>query len=181
MSDSRIHPVSASAYRHAVLHAEDHRRLYRQSVEQPERFWAEQARHFLDWFKPWRSVHHGDFARGQASWFKGGQLNAAYNCLDRHLAARGEPTALIWEGDEPGQCRQLSYRELHDEVCRLANVLRQLGVGKGDRVCIYLPMIPEAAYAMLACARIGAVHSVVFGGFAPTRCASASSTPTAGW
>ena len=162
----RIHPVSASAYRHADLHAEDYRRLYRQSVEHPERFWAEQARHFLDWFKPWRSVHHGDFARGQASWFKGGQLNVAYNCLDRHLASRGEQTALIWEGDEPGQNRYFSYRELHAEVCRLANVLRQHGVGKGDRVCIYLPMIPEAACAMPPGARIGAVLSVVSGGFA---------------
>ena len=167
MFDIRVHPVAAATYRQAWLHAEDYRRLYRQSIERPELFWAEQARLFLDWFKPWRSVHHGDFAKGQASWFKGGQLNVAYNCLDRHLASRGEQTAIIWEGDEPGQCAHLSYRELHEQVCRLANVLRQHGVNKGDRVCIYLPMIPEAACAMLACARIGAVHSVVFGGFAP--------------
>lgn len=167
MFDIRPHPVDAAAYRHAWLHAEDYRRLYRQSIDHPEQFWSEQARQFLDWFRPWRSVHHGDFARGQASWFRGGQLNAAYNCLDRHLASRGEQTAIIWEGDEPGQSRHLSYRELHEQVCRLANALKLLGVRKGDRVCIYLPMIPAAACAMLACARIGAVHSVVFGGFAP--------------
>ncbi len=167
MFDIRTHPVDAAAYRHAWLHAEDYRRLYRQSIDHPEQFWSEQARQFLDWFRPWRSVHHGDFARGQASWFRGGQLNAAYNCLDRHLASRGEQTAIIWEGDEPGQSRHLSYRELHEQVCRLANALKLLGVRKGDRVCIYLPMIPAAACAMLACARIGAVHSVVFGGFAP--------------
>ncbi|MCQ4348160.1 acetate--CoA ligase [Pseudomonas stutzeri] len=167
MFEIRPHPVDAAAYRHAWLHPEDYRRLYRQSVEHPEQFWAEQARQFLDWFKPWRSVHHGDFARGQASWFRGGQLNAAYNCLDRHLASRGEQTAIVWEGDEPGQSRRLSYRELHEQVCRLANALKLLGVRKGDRVCIYLPMLPAAVCAMLACARIGALHSVVFAGFAP--------------
>ena len=166
MFDIRVHPVAAAAYRHAAVHADDYQRLYRQSIEQPEPFWAEQARLFLDWFKPWRSVHHGDFAKGQASWFRGGQLNVAYNCLDRHLARRGEQTAIIWEGDDPAESRHLSYRELHEQVCRLANALKHLGVNKGDRVCIYLPMIPEAACAMLACARIGAVHSVVFGGFA---------------
>ncbi|MCC6074210.1 acetate--CoA ligase [Pseudomonas sp. GCM10022188] len=167
MFDIRVHPVAPAAYRHAWLHAEDYQRLYRQSIEQPEQFWAEQAQRFLDWFKPWRSVHHGDFRKGQVSWFRGGQLNAAYNCLDRHLATRGEQTAIIWEGDDPGQSRYLSYRELHEQVCRLANALKLLGVHKGDRVCIYLPMIPAAACAMLACARIGAVHSVVFGGFSP--------------
>ncbi|SDT27278.1 acetate--CoA ligase [Pseudomonas oryzae] len=167
MFDIQIHPIAAAAYRHAWLHAEDYQRLYRQSIDHPEQFWAEQARQFLDWFKPWRSVHHGDFRRGQASWFRGGQLNAAYNCLDRHLATRGEQTAIIWEGDDPAQSRYLSYRELHEQVCRLANALKLLGIRKGDRVCIYLPMIPAAACAMLACARIGAVHSVVFGGFSP--------------
>lgn len=167
MFDIQIHPVAAAAYRHAWLHADDYQRLYRQSIDHPEQFWAEQARQFLDWFKPWRSVHHGDFRRGQASWFRGGQLNAAYNCLDRHLASRGEQTAIIWEGDDPAQSRYLSYRELHEQVCRLANALKLLGIRKGDRVCIYLPMIPAAACAMLACARIGAVHSVVFGGFSP--------------
>ena len=167
MFDIRVHPVAAATYQHAFLHADDYRRLYRQSIEQPEIFWAEQARRFLDWFKPWRSVPHGDFAKGQASWFKGGQLNVAYNCLDRHLAQRGEQTAIIWEGDDPAQSSRLTYRQLHEQVCRLANALKHLGVNKGDRVCIYLPMTPEAACAMLACARIGAVHSVVFGGFAP--------------
>ena len=167
MFDIRVHPVAAAAYRHAFLHADDYQRLYRQSIDHPESFWAEQARLFLDWFKPWRSVHHGDFRKGQTSWFRGGQLNVAYNCLDRHLATRGEQTAIIWEGDDPAQSAYLSYRELHEQVCRLANVLRLHGVQKGDRVCIYMPMIPEAACAMLACARIGAVHSVVFGGFSP--------------
>src|SRR5512145_3069830 len=134
MFDIRVHPVAPAAYRHAWLHADDYQRLYRQSIEHPELFWAEQARQFLDWFKPWRSVHHGDFRQGQASWFRGGQLNAAYNCLDRHLASRGEQTAIIWEGDEPGQSRHLSYRELHEQVCLLANALKLLGVKKGDRV-----------------------------------------------
>src|SRR5690606_18263341 len=108
-----------------------------------------------------------DLRTGAARWFDGGQLNVSHNCIDRHLATRGEQTALLWEGDEPNDSRAISYRELHRQVCRLANALKARGVGKGDRVCIYMPMIPEAAYAMLACARIGAIHSVVFGGFSP--------------
>ncbi|TWC40270.1 acetyl-coenzyme A synthetase [Pseudomonas sp. SJZ079] len=159
------HPVSAAVRQRAHLNDEDYQRLYRQSVEQPETFWAEQATTFLDWFKPWRSVHHGDMRKGQASWFRDGQLNVSYNCIDRHLEQRGEQIALIWEGDNPSESANITYRKLHHHVCRLANVLKSRGVQKGDRVCIYMPMVPEAAYAMLACTRIGAVHSVVFGGF----------------
>ncbi|WP_372868286.1 acetate--CoA ligase, partial [Pseudomonas sp.] len=151
----------------AHLNDEDYQRLYRQSVEQPETFWAEQAKAFLDWSKPWDEVYSGDLKKGQASWFKGGQLNVSYNCIDRHLDQRGEQVALIWEGDNPAESANITYNKLHHHVCRLANVLKSRGVGKGDRVCIYMPMIPEATYAMLACTRIGAVHSVVFGGFSP--------------
>ena len=133
----------------------------------PEQFWADQASQFLTWETPWETVCDTDISQGQASWFSGGQLNVAVNCIDRHLTARSEQTAIIWEGDEPSDSMHISYAELHEKVSRLGNVLRERGVKKGDRVCIYMPMIPEAAFAMLACARIGAVHSVVFGGFSP--------------
>jgi acetyl-CoA synthetase len=161
------HPVTAAMRQRAHLNDEDYQRLYRQSVEQPDIFWAEQAKSFLDWFKPWDSIQQGDLLSGQGSWFKGGQLNVSYNCIDRHLATRGEQIALIWEGDNPSESANITYNKLHSHVCRLANVLKSRGVKKGDRVCIYMPMIPEATYAMLACTRIGAVHSVVFGGFSP--------------
>lgn len=160
-------PVSEAARQRALLDNDAYLRLYRQSVEEPERFWAEQAAAFLDWFAPWRSVYEGDLRQGRASWFAGGRLNVSHNCIDRHLARRGDQVALIWEGDNPAESKQITYRQLHDQVCRLANLLKSRGVGKGDRVCIYLPMIPEAAFAMLACARIGAIHSVVFAGFSP--------------
>ncbi len=161
------HPVSDATRQRAHLNDTDYQRLYRESVEQPERFWAEQARQFLDWSQPWHTVYRGDLHSGEAHWFEGGQLNVSSNCIDRHLATRGEQIALIWEGDNPAESAQITYRKLHHHVCRLANVLKSRGVSKGDRVCIYMPMIPEATYAMLACARIGAVHSVVFGGFSP--------------
>jgi len=161
------HPVMDNVRARSHLDNDAYLRLYRQSIEQPDAFWAEQAQAFLDWRKPWDKVQQCDLRTGQAEWFKGGQLNVSENCIDRHLASRGEQTAIIWEGDNPADSKHISYRELHDQVCRLANVLRVRGVGKGDRVCIYMPMIPEAAYAMLACTRIGAVHSVVFGGFSP--------------
>ncbi len=161
------HPVSDAVRARAHLDNDAYLRLYRQSIDQPEAFWSEQARAFLDWFKPWDQLHHSDLAKGEAEWFKGGLLNVAHNCIDRHLAERGEQIALIWEGDNPSESAHITYNRLHDKVCRLANVLKDRGVQKGDRVCIYMPMIPEAAYAMLACARIGAVHSVVFGGFSP--------------
>ncbi|WP_162962222.1 AMP-binding protein, partial [Pseudomonas aeruginosa] len=167
MFEISVHPVPDAVRQRAYLNDDDYQRLYRQSVENPDEFWGEQAKAFLDWFKPWHSVHHGDLRKGQATWFKGGQLNVAYNCIDRHLERRGEQIAIIWEGDNPSESAHITYRKLHHNVCRLANVLKSRGVEKGDRVCIYMPMIPEAAYAMLACARIGAVHSVVFGGFSP--------------
>jgi len=128
-------------------------------------FWEREARGRIDWIEPFHTVQDCDFREGRIAWFLGGRLNASVNCLDRHLATRGDKTAILWEGDEPGQVRKLTYRELHGETCRMANALRRLGVRKGDRVAIYMPMIPEAAVAMLACARVGAVHSVVFAGF----------------
>jgi acetyl-CoA synthetase len=141
--------------------------MYRQSVEDPAGFWAEQADAFLVWERKWDKVLDWDYHKAHIRWFEGGILNACVNCVDRHLENRGDQTALIWEGDDPADDANISYRELHEQVCRLANVLKSRGVNKGDRVCIYMPMIPEAVYAMLACARIGAVHSVVFGGFSP--------------
>jgi acetyl-CoA synthetase len=141
--------------------------MYKQSLEQPDQFWAEQAERFLTWDKPWSKVHESDLSKGHAAWFIDGKLNVSVNCIDRHLAEHGDDIAIIWEGDDPSDAQRISYKQLHDKVCRLANVLKARGVKKGDRVCLYMPMIPEAAYAMLACARIGAVHSVVFGGFSP--------------
>ncbi|PAU64386.1 acetate--CoA ligase [Pseudomonas sp. PIC25] len=167
MFEISTHPVADAVRKRAHLDNDAYQRLYRQSVEQPDAFWGEQAKVFLDWFKPWDSVHESNLEQGQASWFKGGQLNVSYNCIDRHLEKRGEQIAIIWEGDNPAESAQITYRKLHSHVCRLANVLKSRGVKKGDRVCIYMPMIPEAAYAMLACTRIGAIHSVVFGGFSP--------------
>ena len=167
MSDSTIYPVSDAAAARSHLSREQFDAMYRRSIEDPAEFWAEQAGNFLHWHEPWRKVMGGDFGNADVRWFEGGRLNVAWNCIDRHLARRGEQTAIIWEGDEPDEHRHISYRELHREVGKLGNALRARGVGKGDRVCIYLPMIPEAAYAMLACARIGAIHSVVFGGFSP--------------
>ena len=167
MFDISTFPIADAVRRTAQLSQEDYRRLYRQSIEQPDTFWAEQAKVFLDWISPWHTVQQSDIHTGAAQWFAGGQLNVSYNCIDRHLAHRAEQTAFIWEGDDPTQSSNITYRQLHENVSRLANVLKGRGVKKGDRVCIYMPMIPEAAYAMLACTRIGAVHSVVFGGFSP--------------
>ena len=140
-------------------------KLYERSLRDPSNFWSELAQKFITWFKPWDSVLSGNFAKLNMAWFQNGKLNAAYNCLDRHLETRAKQTAIIWEGDDPSDVRHITYAELYEEVCRFANVLKKLDIKKGDRVCIYMPMVPEAAVAMLACARIGAVHSVVFGGF----------------
>ena len=167
MSENAIYPVSEAVAAKSHLDSAQFEEMYRQSIEDPEEFWAEMAARFLHWHKPWQKVMAGDFASSDVRWFEGGQLNVAYNCVDRHLSRRGEQTAIIWEGDEPDQQQHISYRELHRAVGKFANALKARGVGRGDRVCIYLPMIPEAAYAMLACARIGAIHSVVFGGFSP--------------
>ncbi len=167
MFDISTFPTADAVRRAAQLSQEDYQRLYRQSIEQPDTFWAEQAKGFLDWITPWHTVQSSDINTGAAQWFAGGQLNVSYNCIDRHLAQRADQPAFIWEGDDPAKSSNITYRQLHQNVSRLANVLKSRGVKKGDRVCIYMPMIPEAAYAMLACTRIGAMHSVVFGGFSP--------------
>jgi len=165
MSEHHLYPVKPEIAAVAHIDADQYRRLYRQSISDPEGFWADQARQFLDWEQPWQQVMQCDFLNGDIHWFMGGKLNASVNCLDRHLDTRGDQIAIIWEGDHPDYDAKLTYRELHREVCKFANVLKAQGVRKGDRVCIYLPMISEAAVAILACARIGAVHSIVFGGF----------------
>lgn len=157
--------VSEPAKAHTHIDSATYQAMYQKSIEQPDVFWAEQAEQFLDWIAPWQSVSRVDFKNAQVNWFEGGKLNVSYNCIDRHLATKANDTAIIFEGDEPNDDLRVSYQQLHDNVCRLANLLKQRGVKKGDRVCIYMPMIPEVGYAMLACARIGAVHSVVFGGF----------------
>ncbi|WP_165677301.1 acetate--CoA ligase [Metapseudomonas otitidis] len=167
MYEISLHPVPEDVRQRAHIDNDTYQRLYRQSVDEPQTFWSEQATRVLHWFKPWDELHYSDLAKGEARWFKGGKLNVAYNCIDRHLDTRAEQIAIIWEGDNPTESAHITYRKLHSNVCRLANVLKARGVKKGDRVCIYMPMVPEAAYAMLACARIGAVHSVVFGGFSP--------------
>ncbi|MGI9321339.1 MAG: acetate--CoA ligase, partial [Thiogranum sp.] len=167
MSEEKTYPVPESFAAQAHIDAALYQEMYKHSVDDPEGFWAEQAEKFVSWYKPWNKVLEWNFNEGKISWFEGAELNVCYNCVDRHLESRGDQTAIIWEGDDPNEDRKITYRELHREVCTFANVLKARGVKKGDRVCIYLPMIPEAAYAMLACARIGAVHSVVFGGFSP--------------
>ena len=167
MSDFPVHPVPQQWADYAWIDESTYKAMYSQSVENPALFWAYQATQFLTWIRAWETVCDTDISKGQAAWFRGGQLNVAVNCIDRHLRKRAKQTAIIWEGDEPCDSLHISYAELHEKVSRLGNVLRERGVKKGDRVCIYMPMIPEAAYAMLACARIGAVHSVVFGGFSP--------------
>ena len=161
------YPVPAEFRARAHIDREKYLAMYRRSIESPDAFWAEQAEKFVDWYKRWDTVAQADFTQGRFAWFKGAKLNVSYNCIDRHLTTRGDQTAIIWESDDPGTDARITYRQLHERVCRLANALKSRGVKKGDRVCIYMPMIPEAAYAMLACARIGAIHSVVFGGFSP--------------
>lgn len=162
---SKIFDVPPQVSQSALIDAEEYRRLYEWSVRDPRDFWAAQAREFVTWTKPWSEVLEYDYHRAHISWFLGAELNVSANCLDRHLAKRAEKTAILWEGNEPGESRRLTYRELHHAVCKFANVLKSRGVSRGDRVAIYMPMVPEVAVAMLACARIGAVHSVIFGGF----------------
>jgi len=163
--EHKTYPVKPEIAKKAHINNEQYLALYQQSIQQPETFWAEQATQFLDWQKPWDSVLEYDYPKGEISWFSGGKLNVSVNCIDRHLATRAEQTALIWEGDDPRLDKKMTYRELHQQVCQFANVLKAQGVQKGDRVCIYLPMIMEASVVILACTRIGAVHSIVFGGF----------------
>ncbi len=172
MSTDKTYPINPEFAAQANINAEQYDAMYQRSVNDPEDFWAEQASNYLTWFKPWDTTLDWSFGGSdkddvRINWFKGGKLNASYNCLDRHLAERGDQVAIIWEGDNPDEDRKITYAELHAEVSKFANVLKARGVKKGERVSIYMPMIPEAAVAMLACTRIGAIHSVVFGGFSP--------------
>ena len=169
MSEVKTYPVPAAFAAQANVTADQYEAMYKRSVDDPAGFWGEQAEQYLTWFKKWDTVLDWSFDKDDLhiNWFKGGKLNVAYNCLDRHLDTRGDQVAIIWEADDPNVDRKITYKELHDEVCKFANVLKSRGVKKGDRVSLYLPMIPEAAVAMLACTRIGAVHSIVFGGFSP--------------
>ena len=163
--DHQAYPVKANIAKNAHINNEQYLALYQQSIDQPEVFWAQQAEQFLDWQQPWDKVMEYDYPKGEISWFAGGKLNVSVNCIDRHLATRGDQVALIWEGDDPANDKKMTYQELYQEVCQFANVLKAQGIKKGDRVCIYLPMLIEAAAVILACTRIGAVHSIVFGGF----------------
>ena len=165
MSEEKIYPVNEAVARNAHITNEQYLEMYRRSIDDSDAFWAEQAERFVSWTKRWDTVQNWDYDKAEIRWFEGARLNVSYNCIDRHLDTRAEQTAILWEGDDPGEDLKVTYRELHEHVSRFGNALKNLGVEKGDRVCIYMPMIPEAAYAMLACARIGAVHSVVFGGF----------------
>jgi len=167
MSEVKIYPVFESIKANTHLTKLQYQEMYFQSINNPDQFWAEQAESNLDWFEPFDKVSDCDFRTANIRWFEGGKLNVSYNCIDRHLASRADQTAIIWEGDNPDQSQHISYQKLHDEVCKLANAMKVQGIEKGDRVCLYMPMIPEAVYAMLACTRIGAIHSVVFGGFSP--------------
>jgi len=167
MSEEKTYPVSEALANKSLLTKSQYEAMYQRSIDSPEEFWAEQAGELLHWHEPWQEVFSSDLKKAEARWFTGAKLNVSYNCIDRHLDRKADQTAIIWEGDEISDDKKISYRELHEKVCRLANALKTRGVKKGDRVCIYMPMVPEACYAMLACTRIGAVHSVVFGGFSP--------------
>ena len=168
MSERALYPVAEEWKRGTLCDGETYRSMYERSIADPEAFWAEHGRR-IDWIRPYARVKDVSYAADdlRIRWFHDGTLNVSANCIDRHLASRGDRPAIVWEGDDPEDDRTITYRELHDEVCRLANGLRSIGVKKGDRVTIYLSMVPELAYSMLACARIGAIHSVVFGGFSP--------------
>ena len=164
----KIYPIPSDIAAKAWIDGPSYEALYRQSIDDNEGFWAEQGQR-IDWIRPFSKVKDVSFNREDLHirWYEDGSLNVCANCIDRHLDDKADQVAIIWEGDDPGVDRKITYAELHEAVCRFANVLKAQGVQKGDRVTIYLPMIPEAAFAMLACARIGAVHSVVFGGFSP--------------
>jgi len=173
MTANKLYPPSEEFVANAHVDAAKYQEMYAASVNDPDAFWGEQGKR-LDWFKPYSRVKNTSFAHPDISirWYEDGELNVCYNCVDRHLEKRADQVAIVWEGDDPGTDQHITYRELHEQVSKLANVYKSLGVGKGDRVVLYMPMIPEAAYAMLACARIGAVHSVVFAGFSPEALAS---------
>ncbi len=167
MTAETVYPIKPDALARTYIDSAKYEAMYRESLRDPDTFWATQAEQFLSWDRKWDRIANWNFDTVDIRWFEGARLNVAYNCVDRHLATRGDRTAILWEGDSPDEQRSVSYRELHEAVCRFANALKARGVEAGDRVSIYMPMIPEAAVAMLACARIGAVHSVVFGGFSP--------------
>ncbi|MCF6322081.1 MAG: AMP-binding protein, partial [Rhizobiaceae bacterium] len=166
--DTHIYPVPAELAKSAWIDDAKYLAMYEKSVADPEGFWAEEGRR-LDWIKPYSKVKNTSFTYPDVSinWFEDGTLNVCANCVDRHLEKRGDQVAIIWEGDDPAEDAKITYNELHGHVCRLANAMKANGVKKGDRVTLYMPMVVEAAYAMLACTRIGAVHSIVFGGFSP--------------
>jgi acetyl-CoA synthetase len=167
MSEVHVHRVQPAWKKDALIDNETYLKWYAESIRNPEKFWARHGKR-IDWFKPFKKVKNTSFT-GKVSikWFEDGELNVSYNCIDRHLKKRGDQTAIVWEGDNPYDDRKITYNQLYEHVCRFANVLKKHGVRKGDRVTIYMPMIPEAAYAMLACTRLGAIHSIVFGGFSP--------------
>jgi len=167
MTKDKIYNPPQSIIDNSNVNESEFQAMYKQSIESPDDFWASQAQSYLDWDTKWTEVKKTNINKGEVYWFSGGKLNASVNCIDRHLPANKNKIAFIWEGDNPEESKNITYQELHDEVCKFSNVLKLRGVKKGDRVCIYMPMIPEATYAMLACARIGAIHSVVFGGFSP--------------
>ncbi len=167
MSAHKIYPVRNNISGTALINKDSYLEMYETSISEPDKFWAEQAEKFLTWDASWSEICSENFLTGDAKWFLDGKLNVSTNCIDRHLTDNREKIAIIWEGDSPEDSKHISYEELYSEVCKLGNLLRARGVKKGDRVCIYMPMVPEAAYAMLACTRIGAIHSVVFGGFSP--------------
>ena len=167
MNKEKIYNVPKDISKHSNVSESEFQVLYKQSLENPDEFWSSQAESFLDWDKKWEEVKNTNIEKGEIAWFSGGKLNASVNCIDRHLPKDKNKIAFIWEGDDPEESKNITYQDLHDEVCKFSNILKARGVKKGDRVCIYMPMIPEATYAMLACARIGAIHSVVFGGFSP--------------
>ncbi|PWC18020.1 acetate--CoA ligase [Brenneria roseae subsp. roseae] len=168
MTQHNKHSIPTAIAENALINADKYKKMYQHSVDDPASFWGEQGK-IVDWIKPYRQVKNTSFDPGhiRIRWFEDGTLNVAANCLDRHLAEHGDQTAIVWEGDDAKESKKITYRELHRSVCRFANVLKSLGVKKGDVVAIYMPMVPEAAVAMLACARIGAIHSVIFGGFSP--------------
>jgi len=165
MSNDKRYPVPATFAKKAHINEQQYHAMYQRSIAYPDDFWGEQAEKFISWSQPWHTVSSGSFADMDINWYVGGSLNACYNCVDRHLPTRKEQVAIIWERNEPNQSKLITYAQLHEQICKFANVLKQQGVKKGERVCIYLPMIPEAVVAMLACARIGAIHSVIFAGF----------------
>ena len=167
MSAHKIYPVRDNISNTALINKDSYLEMYETSISEPDKFWAEQAEKFLTWDASWSEICSENFLTGDAKWFLDGKLNVSTNCIDKHLTDNREKIAIIWEGDSPEDSKHISYEELYSEVCKLGNLLRARGVKKGDRVCIYMPMVPEAAYAMLACTRIGAIHSVVFGGFSP--------------